>query len=131
VPAGGRGFVIEPGQIRPEYRARHRIGAALEPDLLALGPALYLDRRDVGAHQRLEIGVVIVPLGDDFGLDLVADLPVGAEMGKRRIAAKYLAVMQAHDTAAECIVDAVLNLVEPVQHRKFPKKKRKPISGGA
>jgi hypothetical protein len=36
------------------------------------------------------------------------------------IAAQELALMHAHDAAPEGVVHAVLNLVKPVQQRRFP-----------
>lgn len=63
-----------------------------------------------------------MPLGDDLGHDLAVALDIAAKMRKARIAAQHLAVMQAHDAAAERIVDAVFNLVEPVQQCPEPAK---------
>ena len=80
-----------------------------------------MDRDDVGAHQRLVMGILIVTLRDDLGDDLTAAFPIGPEMREGGIAAQHLAVMHAHDAAAERLVDAVFNLVKPIQQRKFPK----------
>ena len=64
--------------------------------------------------------VFIVALGDDFGEDLLAFFLVGAEMSEGGIAAQQLAVMHAHDAAAERVVDAVFNFVKSVQQQDFP-----------
>jgi hypothetical protein len=47
-----------------------------------LQPAPHADGGDVGVHQRLVIGIVIMTLGDDLADDFVAALLIGAEMGK-------------------------------------------------
>jgi hypothetical protein len=62
-----------------------------------------------------------VALGDDFAENFVTALLIGAEMGKRGIAAQQLAIVHAHDAAAERIVHAILDLVEPVQQRRCPR----------
>ena len=54
----------------------------LDRNPVALQPAPHADGGDVGVHQRLVIGIVIVALGDDLADDFVAALLIGAEMGK-------------------------------------------------
>jgi hypothetical protein len=65
-------------------------------------------------------------LGDDLGDDLAVDLLIGAEMREGGIAAQHLAIMHAHDAAAERVVDAIFNLVKSVQQRKFPRALQSP-----
>jgi hypothetical protein len=55
------------------------------------------------------VGIVVVALGDDLGGNLLTIQAIGAEMGECRIAAEHLAVMHAHDAAAERIVHAIFN----------------------
>src|SRR5207244_8773890 len=93
---------------------------AFEANLVAAHPTPHADRGDIGSHQRLVVGIVVVTFGNDLGRDLIAALLVGPEMGESRVAAQHFAVMHAHDAAAERIVHAVFNLVESVQHRKNP-----------
>nr|WP_245288045.1 hypothetical protein [Bradyrhizobium sp. Ec3.3] len=118
-------IVIEPRKLGPEHRARHRSGFALETDAIAGGPAAHADGGDIDAHQRLVVGIVVVTLGDHLSDDLAATLLIGAEMREGGITAQQLAVVHAHDAAAERVVDAVFDLVEPVQQRR---KSRKAIS---
>jgi hypothetical protein len=66
------------------------------------------------------MGIVIVALGDDLAENFLATLLISAEMGKGGIAAQQLAIVHAHDAAAERVVHAILNLVEPVQQRRCP-----------
>ncbi len=113
-------LVVEPRQLGPEQGAGPRRGAAFKTNLVALQSAPHADGGDVGVHQRLVVGIVIVALGDDFADNLPAALLIGAEMGKGRIAAQQLAIVHAHDAAAERIVHAILDLVEPVQQRRCP-----------
>ena len=80
-----------------------------------------MDRDDVGSHQRLVMGILIVTLRDDLGDDLTAAFPIGPEMREGGISAQHLAIMHAHNAAAERLVDAVFSLVKPIQQRKFPK----------
>ena len=75
-------LVIEPRQFGPEQSARPRRGAAFKTNPVALQLASHADGGNVGVHQRLVVGVVVVALGDDLAEDLSAALLIGAEMGK-------------------------------------------------
>ncbi|MCS3930537.1 hypothetical protein M2175_005568 [Bradyrhizobium elkanii] len=66
-----------------------------------------------------------MPFGDHLGDDLAVALVIGSKVREGRIAAQHLTVMQAHDAAAERIVDAVFNLVESIQQRLEPTKSKK------
>src|SRR5882757_3051045 len=75
-------LVIEPRQLGPEQGAGPRRGVAFKTNPVALQPAPHADGSNVGVHQRLVIGIVIMTLGDDLADDFVAALLIGAEMGK-------------------------------------------------
>jgi hypothetical protein len=85
-----------------------------------LQAAAHADRGDVGVHQRLVVRVVIVAPGDDLAENFPADFLIGPEMGKRGVATQQPTIVHAHDAAAERVVHAILNLVEPVEQRRHP-----------
>ncbi|MGY4505558.1 hypothetical protein ACVWYH_009515 [Bradyrhizobium sp. GM24.11] len=64
-------------------------------------------------------------LGDDLGFDDAVLDVVAAEMREGGIAAQHLAVVQAHDAAAEGAIDAVFNLVESVEQSHEPAKSKR------
>ena len=75
-------LVVEPRQLGPEQGAGPRRGVAFKTNPVALQPAPHADGGDVGVHQRLVVGIVIVTLGDDLADNFLAALLIGAEMGK-------------------------------------------------
>src|SRR2546429_1714876 len=63
---GWERLVVEPHQVRPEQRAGPRCRAAFEANLVAGHPTPHADRGDIGSHQRLVVGIVVVAFGNDL-----------------------------------------------------------------
>jgi hypothetical protein len=66
---------------------------AFEIDHVAVFRALESERDHVDSEQRLERGVIIVPLRRDLDVDSVALVDVGSDEGKTGIAATQFACL--------------------------------------
>src|SRR6266481_9433550 len=83
--------LADPCQHRLESDARQLQRGAFEVDHVAAGRPLQGEGDHVGSEQRLEAGVVIMPLGRNLGEDFVALVGVAPGKCKARIAAAKFA----------------------------------------
>ncbi|WGR92351.1 hypothetical protein MTX20_30405 [Bradyrhizobium sp. ISRA435] len=121
--AGDRDFLFR--DRREQCREGHAgqlLQLALETIELAVGPTRGEQGRIVGAGHRAVIRIVIMTNGIDLDSNLVAGLPVGADMGEGGIAAKHPAVARIHDAPPDRIAKLKPDLVEALEQAPRPRQ---------
>src|SRR5258707_15048610 len=130
--------VADPCQHRLESDAGQLQRGAFEVDHVAAGRPLQGEGDHVGSEQRLEAGVVIMPLGRNLGEDFVALVAVAPGKCKARIAAAKFARRGIHHAVSGAmngmkfyLVETFLQLASPavVLDRTLPLIRQSRIAG--